>query len=222
MSKVSALVSAYFAESYLDMRLTNLYGAENVDLQIIVVAQKGSQEEAIASQYALTLVTTPDIPPIGKAWNLAIEQAEGDYLVTANTDDRFLIGGLKTLADTLDEHPEIGLVFSQSLMDTGVETYPWKRIDNDTGEIDGITAMLEKACFIGPMPLWRKAIHDEVGYFNEAYTVASDYDMWLRMARAGVRFWYLDEPTGVYLRRGNSLEHRNLALGKLEATEVRS
>ena len=55
MSKVSALVSAYYCEEYLDARIINLYG-QGVDLQIIVAAQKGTKEEAIASQYALTLL----------------------------------------------------------------------------------------------------------------------------------------------------------------------
>jgi cellulose synthase/poly-beta-1,6-N-acetylglucosamine synthase-like glycosyltransferase len=159
----------------------------------------------IASDFAVTMVRTPNIPPIGEAWNLAIQQAEGDYLTTANTDDRFIIDGLETMVQSLDDNPDIGLVFSQVLLDTGVEMYPWKRIDNHTGEITNIKAMLERACFIGPMPLWKKAVHDKVGLFNQDYTVASDYDMWLRMAKAVIRFWYIDQPTGVYLRRPDSL-----------------
>lgn len=222
MSKVSALVSAYYADRFLDGRLINLYGAKGVDLQIIVVAQRGSREEAIAAGYSLELVTTPDIPPIGEAWNLAIEHAEGDYLITANTDDRFAICGLAKMVDVLDQHPDIGLVFSQVDIDDGENTYPWRRIDNPTGEVANIRSIIERRCIVGAMPLWRKSIHDEIGYFDETYKVAADYDMWLRMVRADVRFWYIAESCGVYAKRSDSLEHRNKALLPSENRLVRA
>ena len=221
MAKVSALVSAYYAERFLSQRIFNLQGYQG-DIQIVVVCQSGSPEEAIASQINVTVVRTPGIPPLGEAWNLAIENATGDYLTTANTDDRFMMDGLETMVRVLDEHPEIGLVFAQVCVDGGGDLYPWKRIDDGTGEIADIEDLLFGRCIVGPMPVWRKAVHDEVGYFDETYTVASDYDMWLKMARAGVRFWYIDEPTGVYAKRADSLEYRNKSLIAGEISSIRS
>lgn len=220
MMKVSALVSAYFAENYLDQRLTNLYG-QGADLQIIVVAQKGSKEETIASRYNLDLVLTPTIPPIGEAWNLAIEHATGDYLTTANVDDRYHIGGLEYMTEILDQHPEIGLVFSQVDIDDGLNIYPWKRFDRKEGEVEDIKEQLKSRCQIGPFPLWRRSIHEQIGYFDETYTVACDYDMWLRMANAGVRFYYLPDSAGIYRLRSDSLEHRNPAACKMESKQIR-
>jgi cellulose synthase/poly-beta-1,6-N-acetylglucosamine synthase-like glycosyltransferase len=209
MTKVSALVSAYHAEKYIQQRLINLYGQKGVDVEVIVVCQNGSAEHHLIADYDLTLITTPDIPTIGKAWNMAIEASTGDYLTTANTDDRYKIGGLKRMVDTLDEHPEIGLVFAQVDIDDGERQYPWQRINNDTGEVENIRQVLESRCIVGPMPLWKKWTHDRVGMFNEFYTVACDYDLWRRMAEADVRFYYIAESMGVYLRRPDSLEHRN-------------
>ena len=217
---ISALVSAYFAEEYLHSRLINLFGQKGIDLEIIVVAQKGSQEETIASQYNTVVVPTLDIPPIGEAWNLAIERAKGDYLVTANCDDRFHLDGLKTLQDAFTD--DIGLVFSRVDIQTDNEIYVWKRLDHRTGEVHNIKDILEKRCIVGPMPMWRKSIHIDIGYFDETYTVAADYDMWLRMARAGVRFSYLDESCGVYMNRHDSLEHRNQQLLPDENRKVRA
>ena len=223
MSKVSALVSAYYAEDYIQQRLINLYGQmKKVDLEIVVVCQEGSPEYELVKDYNLKLITTPDIPTIGRAWNMAIKASTGDYLTTANTDDRYKIDGLKRMVEVLDERPEIGLVFAQVDIDNGEQTYPWQRINNDTGEVEDIREVLKRRCIIGPMPLWRKWIHDRVGLFNEEYTVACDYDMWLRMAKDDIRFYYIAESMGVYLQRQDSLEHRNPAACRQETRLVQA
>ena len=188
-------------------------------MQIIVVAQKGSKEETIASQYGLKVVPTKNIPSIGKAWNIAIEHATGDYLTTANCDDRYLIGGLKRMAEVLDNNPDVGLVFSQVDIDDGENQFPWQRINNDTGEVEDIRKVLETRCIIGPMPMWRKSLHNQIGLFNEVYTVASDYDMWRRMAEV-TKFYYIAESMGVYMKRADSLEHRNPGACRLETKLV--
>ncbi len=214
MPKISCLVSAYYAEEFMHQRLINLYG-QKVDLEIIVVAQKDSKEETIASQYNLKVVPTLNIPSIGEAWNLAMEHATGDYLTTANTDDRYTVGGLARMVDVLEQKPEIDLVFSQVDIDTAGSIKAWQRIENPTGEVD-ILPTLKQRCIIGPMPVWR----NNGMRFDEGYTVASDYDMWLRMAKAGMRFYYIAESCGVYVQRPDSLEYRNRELCTLETRMV--
>ena len=221
MSTVSAIVSAYFAKDYLNNRIINLFGAKGVDVEPIVVCQAGSDEDMIASRYDVKVIRTLDIPTVGKAWNMGIRESTGDYITTANSDDRYLIGGLKRMVEVLDEHEEIGLVFAQVDIDDGHEVVPWKRIDNKTGEIEDILAVLKRRCIVGPMPIWRKSIHDEVGLFDEKFVVASDYDMWLRMAGEGVRFYYINESCGVYMKRWNSLEHRHPIETRTESQEIR-
>ncbi len=36
---------------------------------------------------------------------------------------------------------------------------------------------------MGPQAMWRKSVHDEVGYFDETLPVATDYEFWCRVAR---------------------------------------
>ena len=222
MPKVSALVSAYFAKGFLDARLTNLYGAaKRVDMEIIVICQAGSDEDIIASKYDLRVIRTLNIPTIGAAWNMGISVATGEYLTTANTDDRYMIGGLERMVNVLDGRDDIGLVFTQVDLDDGHRVYPWKRIMYPEGEVKNILNVLKGRCIIGPMPLWRRAIHDEVGLFDEKMKVASDYAMWLNMAKAGVKYYYIDESCGVYMKRWDSLEHRNPFAARMETRHIK-
>ena len=222
MSVITALISAYRAEPFLADRLNNLlFESTGVNVQPVVVCQGGSIEDKIASEYAIQIVRTVDVPTIGEAWNLGIKYAIGDYLTTANTDDLFLPGGLQRMADVLDANDKIGLVFAQVDIDDGKGIRPWKRIGNPTGEIVNIKEILAQRCIIGPMPMWRKKINDKIGLFRDDFVVANDYDMWMRMANNKVRFWYIAESCGVYKKRMDSLEWRNKHLAALESLEVK-
>lgn len=218
MSKVSALVSAYYCQQYLEERLINLAGCE-----IVVVCKKNSPEHWIAKGFKdVKVMATPDVPTIGKAWNDAAKLASGDYLVTANADDVFLEDGLAEMKRVLDEHSEIGLVFSDVMKRTGSESTYWKRVNFADGKVSTIKDELRRRSIIGPMPMWRRSLHEKLGYFDERLIVSCDYDMWRRMAENGVGFWYIPRALGEYLFRDNSLEHRNIQVMKTEMERLRA
>ena len=220
MSKVTAIISAYYAKDFMAMRLQNLF-VQKPAPEIVVVCQAGSAEDEIASRYNVKIIRTDNIPTIGKAWNLAILQATGDYLTTANTDDMFDIGGLKMLSDALDNNERAGLVFSTVNIRHGQHIAPWFRIDEETGFIGDAKEMLINGCVIGSMPVWRKSLHDNVKMFNEDMVVSCDYEMWLRMAFHGVGFYYVNDVCGTYLKRDDSLEHRHAYECRTESNSIR-
>ena len=203
---VSCLISAYHAEPFILKRLVNLRGHER-----IVVCQEGSREEAVALfQKAEVVITTPDIPTIGKAWNLAYQAATQKYVTTANTDDTFYTGALDTCTDILDRYKKVGLVFGRIDKANGVGGHVviWDRITEDTGVFMD-TRKIYKRCIVGPMPVWRRSWLDKIGGFNEDFIVAADWEYWLRMLDAGTQFYYVNEPVGLYAKRDDSLEWRN-------------
>jgi hypothetical protein len=51
-------------------------------------------------------------------------------------------------------------------------------------------------CITGSQPMWRKSLHDKIGYFNTSYTIAADYDMWLRIANIS-NLLHVHGPLGV-------------------------
>jgi GT2 family glycosyltransferase len=220
--KVSALVSAYYAERFLAGRLTNLQ-EQDPEPEVIVVCQAGSVEEKIANGFDVRVIVTPDIPTIGAAWNIAIKAASGDYCVIANTDDRFLPDGLRMLSDTLDNTPAAGYVFSDLFLEKYGITTPRPnhgRLEHP-GLIEDAYAAFKQRYFCGPMPMWRRSLHDTHGYFDEGYVVACDYDWVLRLAKAGVGIYWLNRMVGVYEIRDNSLELRNSNLCKTESRLIR-
>ena len=66
-------------------------------------------------------------------------------------------------------------------------------------------------CLPGPMPLWKKSIHDKVGFFDEEECdYADDWEMWLRMIDNGSKFKRVNKIVGLYLIDGRSQQ------GKIE------
>lgn len=220
--KVSALVSAYFAEEYLHGRIANLLG-QTPEPEVVVICQEGSKEHEIALQYKALVLTTSHIPTIGEAWNFGIIHAGGDYLVIANSDDRFFEGGVKMLSDVLDNNADVGYVFSdQHLTIKGITE---RRFDHGRigrgGKVENIKGLLAERYFCGSCPMWRRSLHIHYGYFNESYIVASDYEWARRLADGGAGFYYLPESVGEYLIRKDSLEHRNQELCRVESRKIR-
>lgn len=214
---ISALVSCYHAEQFVERRMVNLLGE---GVEVVVVCQKNSKEHKVAKKYPVKIVTTPDIPTVGKAWNLAIHNSTGEYLTIANTDDLIYKGGYNHIKKAF-RNEQVGLVFPRiDVEEKGIIT-GWDRMRCKSGVIPKMYDVLSVRSIIGPMPMWRRSLHDQFGYLNEDYEVITDYEWCLRLAKGGVGFYYIAEPMGLYLRRADSLEHREGEKLREERQKVR-
>jgi len=211
--KVSAIVSAYFCESYLEGRIANLIH-QNLRPQIIVVAPIHSKEYDIADRLLnplagdLLIDAEPTIT-IYEAWNIGAAAAQGEYLTNANADDRLARYGLERLASTLDRHPQVAVAYGDvDIVEdlSGGFEYAWR-----TGYFrwaEGGLEELMKHCFLGPQPMWRKSLHDKYGPFDGSFQSAGDYEFWLRLAAYNEAFYHVREVLGIYLRRPDQAEVR--------------
>lgn len=210
--KLTAIVSAYYCEPYLEKRLTNLLeqGLGNA-LEVIVVCQKDSPEQKIAVPYVnkfdyFVVKDTDDVPTVYDAWNMGVALALGQYLTNANGDDWHYPGALKRMMDELDGHPGSAVVYADV-----------DRTDEHMGEAKGQFNWLEgglaelywKGCFIGPMPMWRAELHKKHGLFDPEMRSAGDYEFWMRLAAGGEKFHHIRGfVSGGHLERLDALEHR--------------
>ncbi len=221
---VSAIVSTFKSERFLRGCLENLEAQTIADqLEIIVVDSNSPQNErAIVEEFQkrysnIVYIRTEERETVYGAWNRGVQAARGRYLTNANTDDRHRSDALEILAQTLDQNPEISLVYGDCLVtlnenetyDTAdpVGCYRWMDFD--------AKALLLKGCFCGPQPMWRREVHDEYGYFDAEMVSAGDYEFWLRLAQTK-KFLHVKETLGLYLKSPTSVEHANRAVGARE------
>ncbi len=216
--RVSAIVSTYASESFIDGCLHNLVSQslfQKGELEIIVIdAASPENEKDIIERYQenfnnIVYLRTPAREGLYASWNRGIKLAKGDYITSANTDDRHRKDALEILANYLDAHPEFALLYPGQI-DTSVpnETFETSSSQKRLNWPTYSYAELERHCIIGSQPMWRKAMHDKYGYFREDFVSAGDYEFWLRMGRHENFFRY-PETLGLYFRNPAGIEHGN-------------
>jgi len=220
--RVSAIVSTYNSERFMRGCLESLVNQSLGEAVEIIVIDSGSpqNERAIVEEFQkrhpnIVYVRT-ERESLYEAWSRGVRLARAPYVTNANTDDRLFANALEVLADTLDANPEVMLAYADQFVTDTPEVGP------DTcrfvgafhlDEFDRYT-MLDK-CYVGPQPMWRRSVHDEVGYFDSRYRSAGDYEFWLRIAR---RFPLLHVPQrlGVYFQNDQGIELSNTGLSREE------
>ncbi len=212
MVKLTGLLSTYHDLPLLQGRLDNLL-TQNVDMEYMVIAERNSGEVETIDNWLIAnpeydelfaIFQTDGIPTLYDAWNMGIEYSQGEYLTNINTDDRLYPGALQKMIDVLDNDPEIGVVYPDVDRVDEIDGEPFGQFTWAEGDL----AVLLRGCFLGPMPMWRKSLHDEYGLFDPEMHSSGDYDFWLRIANAGVKFQRIPEPLGAYFDRAESIEHR--------------
>jgi Flp pilus assembly protein TadD/glycosyltransferase involved in cell wall biosynthesis len=225
---ISAIVSIYNSERFMRGCLEDLEAQTIADkLEIIIIDSASPQnEEAIVREFQqrfgnIKYIRTPERETVYQAWNQGIKLASGTYITNANTDDRHRNDAFENMVRVLDENEKVVLVYAdviktdqenqtfRSCTPTGVlRWYPWDR-----------ATLLEKGCFMGPQPMWRRSVHDDFGFFDEQYTVSADYEFWLRISQIH-DFKHIDIPLGLYLNRPDSIEHADQAAKRTQDTKI--
>lgn len=214
--KTSAIVSTYNSERFMrhclqDLVEQTLY--KSGELEIIIIDSNSEQnEQAIIQEFQarypnIFYVRTLERKTLYSAWNHGIQVAHGQYITNANTDDRHRPDALEIMANYLDVHPGVALVYADQLITTTAnDTWATTQADRCWNWPFFSYTELERRCIVGPQPMWRKSLHEKYGYFRSEFTCAGDYEFWLRISKTEsiVR---LPEILGLYYDNSQSLEH---------------
>jgi Flp pilus assembly protein TadD len=214
---LTVIVSTYNAADYIRGCLEDLENQTlSEQLEIIVVDSASEQSEAAVvrgfqEKHAnIKYIRTAQRENVYSAWNRGIKFALGKYVSNANTDDRHRHDAFEQMVHVLEQDENIALVYADVIKTrTANETF---RHCTPTGMFHWYDwdrrTLLEKGCFIGPQPVWRKSVHQEYGYFDENYTVSADFEFWLRISQTN-QFYHISKPLGLYMERPDSIEHAN-------------
>lgn len=226
---VSAIVSTYASAQYIRGCIEDLQQqtiAERIEIIVIDSASPQNEGEIVRElqqRYCnIRYLRTDQRETVYAAWNRGIAMAKGRYLTNANTDDRHRPDAFELMVKTLDALPDIDLVYADVLITrlpnetfettTTTDSYNWPAWDR--------AKLLDEGCFIGPQPMWRKAVHELYGGFDASYVTSGDYEFWLRISQTS-QFQHIGQPLGLYLARPDSIEHANEEAKQHENAKIR-
>jgi glycosyltransferase involved in cell wall biosynthesis len=180
---VSIVLSYYNQTRYIDEAIQSALAQTYPNVEIIVV-DDGSKEEA--HQHLLkhpVRIIRKENGGVSSARNRGIQEANGDYIIFLDHDDRLLPDAAASHLEALKTKPDAGLIFSarRDIDETGrvaSEPYlcsPRKNYFNSLLEANPIH------CPASAM-VSRKAL-EQVGGFDSSVEPGDDYDLYIRIAR---------------------------------------
>jgi glycosyltransferase involved in cell wall biosynthesis len=188
MCRISVITSLYNSQQYLDGYFKAVGEMKHTDeIEILLIHNAANAEELqIISKYL------PQFPfirhfQVGReglyaTWNRGISLAKGEYVTPWNVDDIHLPESLKQQADALDANPAAGLSYGDFLI---VRKYgDTEGFAVNEPQFDRKNPTFYRQHHIGCFPMWRRSIHEKIGYFDEQFRLIADLDFQVRVAKA--------------------------------------
>ena len=198
--RVSVVMPVRDIATYVGGAVESILTQSFDDLELVVV-DDGSRDDTAsvlaAVRDARLRYARQPAAGITVALNRGIALSRGELIARMDGDDVALPERLARQVAFLDAHPDVGV------LGTGWrELGPGGRIVDVAPPIAddaGLRAALPRRNpFAHPTVIVRRSVGDAVGWYDERWPVAQDYDLWIRLA-AATRFANLREP--LLLRR---------------------
>lgn len=209
--RVSIITSLFKGDDFIESFMREIVQQtifDQCELIIINANSPGNEEETILPYLERYLniryIKLEQDPGIYGVWNMAIEMAHGEYIVNANVDDGFTYEALEKKVKTLDENPDIDVVYSDFYwVKSPVSSFYTIKDATVCHKMDFSLRALAMESLPNCHPMWRKSMHEKYGYFDATYFSTGDYEMWIRAALQGSKFKRIPEILGFFYHDPN-------------------
>jgi O-antigen biosynthesis protein len=141
-----------------------------------------------------------DASGVYNAWNQCIKASTTELITNWNVDDRRFPKTNEKKYIALRKNKDCGLVYGWWIF-TDKENEDVKNLSDMTKLFQSTPPdhhMWEWSCACGPSPMWRKELHDKVGYFNqEEFPSCADWDMWMAFNKI-TKIYHIKEYLSVF------------------------
>jgi glycosyltransferase involved in cell wall biosynthesis len=229
--KVSIVIPCYNTANYVAEALDSVFAQTFTDFEVLVV-NDGSPDtpalDAVLERYMsrIRYIVQPNGGP-SAARNTALRVASGEYVAFLDSDDYWHPNYLEVLTGELDRDPHTAVVFPDATIVGDVQHAGTTTNSRSRGPKEiTFAALLDQRCYVFVGVLARRNAIMAVGMLDEDLRCSEDYDLWLRMLRAGHRIRGVNVMLAYYRKRGDSatansmrmLDHYLRVLAKVSAT----
>ncbi|MBI4947160.1 MAG: glycosyltransferase [Bacteroidetes bacterium] len=153
-------------------------------------------------------VSEPD-KGIYNAMNKGIKQAKGEYCLFLNSGDWLF--EKDTLSNVFKKFPDQDIVYGNLQTPKGTWTYPQKL----TFSVFFFSSIAHPATFI------RKSLFDTYGYYNENYTIASDWEFFIiALVKNNCSYKHIDNTISCFEFGGMSTDEKYTVIRLKECEDI--
>ena len=206
--KVSIVTPSYNQGKFIERTLNSVASQSAPGLEIEhVVFDGGSTDNTVE----ILKNFKPSVRWVSKkdkgqtdAINQGICNTDGDIIGWLNSDDIYFPKAIEKVIEYLKVNPEMDVVYGEAdhidLEDNALGAYPTEPWD---------FRRLQETCFIcQPALFFRRRVVSQHGLLDESLNYCMDYEYWLRLGKAGVRFAHIENKLA-----GSRLYVENKTLG---------
>lgn len=190
--KVSVLIPSYNLSKFIGESIESVLRQSFTDWELLI-EDDGSQDDSIG---VISAFTDPRISLVSRGENIGangttnnlVKRAKGEYIALLAADDVWEPTKLEKQVAYLDSNPECGIVFGHPrfMLENGEpHKYPQEGIEDIKNLIR--TSWQERFklgnCLFISTSLYRKSLHDELGYFSEELSILADLEWYVRIVK---------------------------------------
>ncbi len=211
--KVTVITVCLNAAATIERTVTSVIKQDYQNLEYIVIDGDSSDGTLnILKQYpdAVDILISEKDRGIFHAMNKALALSTGDIIYFLNADDYFYKSNVLTeCAKVFNQNPAVGIIYSKiCLINDPVRLLPYQPYNKEYRHHyePYLWAPAHQGVFA------RKGVFNQLGGFNEDYTLLGDYDWFLRAWHNKVKMQFWDNLTAYYNAQGISYRTSRLSL----------
>jgi glycosyltransferase involved in cell wall biosynthesis len=208
---VSIVVPAYNVSRYIKETLDSVFAQTFTDYEIIVVndgAPDTEELERALEPYRERIVyLKQENRGLSGARNTGIRAARAPLISLLDGDDTWEPEFLSVMLDELRRDPSVDMLYCDGVYfgDTWEAGRAFSEFNPSTGEVTFERLLAQECNVLASTVIARRELLLRAGLFDERLRSSEDFDMWLRVLKAGGRVAYLRRPLIRYRRHGASL-----------------
>lgn len=190
--RVSVMIPAYNGERYLREALNSIVSQEGADYEVVLIddASTDTTPEIAGSFSRVRYVRNPCNLGLAANFNRCLELAQSPYLCVFGQDDLMEPGCLARVSEVLDQHTQVGMVFSNTrIVDAeGRVIRVWNGDMPGDSVFPGDSFLRRLILRDNPVCLsgafFRLDLVRRLGGFNPGFRQTLDWHLWMRISLA--------------------------------------
>ncbi|MGA2471687.1 MAG: glycosyltransferase [Solirubrobacteraceae bacterium] len=197
--RVTLGIATYNRDTYLGAAIESALAQDYDDFELLVVCDGSTNPavDVVLAQFGdprLRVVRHDRNLGIAAAYNTFVSEGRGELIAMIGDDDLCIVDRLRREVEIFDRYPDTGVVHGDAVIidaeSNGVGT--WGGVDCDQAELIRSFFRVHNQ-IVDPTRMVHRRVYEAVGGYNGGYSIAQDFDFWLRAAR---RFRFRHCPGG--------------------------